>query len=262
MARALAGLLGLDDVHDPGQRVVLRGAGDFNFKRAGAVDGTGVDLGAGTDLDGNGFAGERRGIQRGAPGDDPPVGGQAFPWPDDHAIPGDQVGRGNCYLDAIAQDPGLGRNQIQQRPQATSGLGQGVFFKALGTRVEEGQHGRFLELAQCHGPDGGDRHQRTDADLSLEQASESGRHKSPSGNQQRTELKRKRYEPGASGQRDDPSGEQQHPGHRSRSDLGYLPEPQSFFGFTRFGCLVAASAGVAHRAFSFSIIGAVVLSGP
>ena len=71
LAGALAGLLGLDDVHDPGQRVVLRGAGDFDLERAGAVDGPGVDLGPRPGLDGHGFPGERGGVQGGAAGDDP-----------------------------------------------------------------------------------------------------------------------------------------------------------------------------------------------
>ena len=166
---ALAGLLGLDDVHDPGQGVVLGGGGDLDLQHSGAVDGAGVDGVPDPGLDRDGLAGEGGDVQGGAAGADDAVGGDPFAWPDQEQVADREVGGGHGDLGAVAQDGGLGRDQGEQRTQAAAGAGHRVLLQALADGVEEGERCGLGDLAEDDRADRGDRHQGADADLALGQ---------------------------------------------------------------------------------------------
>ena len=251
LAGAFAGLLGLDDVHDLRQGIVLGGAGDFHLQRAGAVDGPGVDLRAGAGLHGHGLPGQRRSVQGGAPGEDPPIGGHPLPGPHHHPVPQYQLSRGHGDLHPGPEHRGLIRDQLQQRAQPAPGARHRVLLQGLGDGVEEGQHRRFLDLPQGDRSDGGDGHQGPDPDLAPGQPAQRGGHERPSGRQQRARLQAQRHPQRNPGQRQDPAGQQQHPGRGGEPDLAHLPEALGLLpGLTGFVLLVAASAGIAHRVIS------------
>ncbi len=232
---AAAGLLGLHHVHDAGQGVVLRGGGDRHLQGAGAVDRPGEDVLAGPGLHRHGLAGDRRGVQAAAAGPHPPVGRQPLPGPDHHDVPDHQLPRVDHELAAGAQYGRLLGHQVEQRPQAVPGPGQGVLLQALAEGEQERQRGGLLHLPEQGGADGADRHQQADAELAARQPPQRTRDEGGPAHQQRC---RGQYQLGGLPPRE-PGEEpttQQGTGEQTQLHLAHLPEPgDRFFDLTATG---------------------------
>ena len=251
LSGALAGLLGLHDGHDAGQGVVGGGGGHGHFQHAGAVDGTGEHLVAGTGLHGDGLTGDGGGVQTGVPGGDTTVGGQAFPRAHHQRVAHDQIGRVHGLLGSLTQHPGLVGGQIQQGAQAAPGAGHGVLLQPFGDGVEHRQHRGLAQLAQQHRAHGGDGHQRAHADPALCQAAHGGRDERPPRDGQGGDFEHRPHQVGTPDPARAVSCRQEQCGHGGEADLAHLP--QSFrlrrLGLAATAGLVSAtSARITHRA--------------
>ncbi len=248
---ALAGLLGLHDGHDLGQGVVRGGGGDLDLEYAGAVDRSRIHALPGFGLDGDRFAGQRGDVQGGAAGADHAVGGQPLAGPYQQHLTQAQLGRVHAHLGAVAQHGGRLRHQRQQRAQPAPGAHQRVLLQPFADRVQERQHGGLGDLPKDDRADGGDRHQRADADLALGQPSQRAGHECPAADRQRESVQADRDRRARPGQARQPPGEQEHPGRAGELQLAHLPQPfrLPLFGLVLPGRLriCAASARITHR---------------
>ena len=150
---ALAGLFGFDDGHDSGERVVRDHGGCVHLQDTGPVDRTGRDCVAGTDIDRDRLAGDRREVhaasarprrRRRSPRAPrvarrarrrPPGPTASSVWSSAGALHGDRVG-----------------DQRQQGPEAVAGSGQRELLERLASGEQDCEHRRLGQLTQRTAP--------------------------------------------------------------------------------------------------------------
>jgi len=239
-------------VHDAGERVVLGGGGDLDLERSGAVDGSGIHLGAGSSLHGDGLSGDGRDVQGGAAGADGAVGGEPFPGLDHHGVAHDQVGRVDNLLDSGPSNRRPVGYQGQQGAQPAARLGQGVLLETLAEGVQEGERGGLGELTEDHRPDGGDRHQGADTDLAPGQLLQGLGHEGARPDHQGGDVQSQRP-PVQTAQLQQEGGQQERSRYEACADLADTPDAGDVVVVELGGGLIGA-AGVAHRELSSCVV--------
>ena len=157
------------------------------------------------------------------------------------------------------------RDQGEQGPQAAAGAGHGVLLQALADGVQEGECCGLCDLAKNDRADRSDGHQGSHADLSLDQSPQRAGNERPGTQGQGNGIQPGDHALGAVVPSSEEPREQEHAGGRGEAQLADLPQP---FGLVLFqpvaarfvaaGFVVAAAAGVAHRARSLSVVASVV----
>ena len=238
---------------DAGQGVVLGGGGDLHLQGAGGVDRAREDRLPGARLHRHGLTGDRGGVQRGVPGADDPVGGEALSRPDDHAVPDSQIAGGDDDVAAVPPDGGLAGDEVEEGAQALAGPGDGVLLQALAEGVQEGQGGGLLHLTQQGGAEGPDGHEEVHAQPTLDELPHGRGDEGDAPGDERGSAQRERGAllPGAAEQE---ARQEQGPGEHAEADLGDLPEVVDVtvivivIGPRRHGCAGLPDAGVLGRA--------------
>ncbi len=166
------GFLGLglfDHFHDARQGAVFRQAGDAALPGRLAVDGAGEDLGAGGLIDRDGFAGDRRLVDAGLPGEHQPIDRQAHAGADgDDIFQGELLDRQLDFAGGALDQGGLG-GQVGQGTHGGAGVLQGALFEGVPEAEEEEQQGAFGPGAQEGGAQGGGGHQQIGVEMALAQ---------------------------------------------------------------------------------------------
>ena len=241
---AVLGLL--DHVHNPGEGAVGGGDRRLDSQQPAAVDGGRENVIAGSDVDGDRLAGDGGQVDRRGAVTDDPVGRDPLPCRDHYHVTGDQLfgvdGGGACS----AHDGDPGRDQGQQGSQAAAGSCQGVALEGFGDREQERERRRFAELAEDHGADRRDRHERPHAELAAGQRPEGVGDEGRPANSQRDEEQHRLRRCCVERTGDQPAG-QQGPGCGGHPNLAYRPERcRAVVVEVSVGAPVVGAAGVSH----------------
>ena len=159
-----------DDRDDAGEGALAGDAGDAHLKRAGGVDGAGVDLVADLLADRHRFAGDRGLVDGGFAFGDGAVGGDALARANEHAIADlELVDRDDGLAAVGGKEGGFLGGEVHEGAHGAAGAAEGIVFQRIGEGEEPEEDGAFFPVTDQGRADGGEHHEEIDADFAFGQ---------------------------------------------------------------------------------------------
>ena len=142
----LAGLCLGDEMRDLRESRVGADLRRLDHEASGHVDRRARDVIAGRNLHGDGLTGEHRLIERGAPFDDAPVGGDLLARPDDEQVAYHELVDRHEHLVAVAEDAGVLRAELEESADRISGAAARTSLEVAPEQDQRRDHGPDLEV--------------------------------------------------------------------------------------------------------------------